>query len=49
MATTSRELVEGDAAPAFQLPSADGETASLDSFAGRPLVLFFYPKDLTPG
>jgi peroxiredoxin Q/BCP len=43
------ELAAGAAAPAFDLPGADGERVSLASLRGRPVVLFFYPKDDTPG
>ncbi|WP_426755182.1 thioredoxin-dependent thiol peroxidase [Myxococcus sp. Y35] len=39
----------GDKAPAFQLPDQDGNTVSLAQFAGRSVVLYFYPKDDTPG
>ncbi len=39
----------GDKAPAFQLPDQDGNTVSLAQFAGRSVVLYFYPKDNTPG
>ncbi len=42
-------LNEGDAAPGFSLPTDDGKTVTLDSFQGRKLVLYFYPKDNTPG
>jgi peroxiredoxin Q/BCP len=49
MRTTSQELVEGNPAPKFERPSTDGDSKSLASFAGRTLVLFFYPKDLTSG
>ncbi|GGI67214.1 peroxiredoxin [Polymorphobacter multimanifer] len=43
------ELAIGDAAPDFTLPpDSDGEL-SLARFAGRKLVLYFYPKDDTPG
>ena len=43
------KLEVGAAAPAFSLPGAEGETLSLASFAGRALVLYFYPKDDTAG
>ncbi len=33
----------------FSLPNQDGEVVSLDSFLGKWLVLYFYPKDNTPG
>jgi thioredoxin-dependent peroxiredoxin len=40
---------EGQAAPEFELPSESGERVSLSSLRGRPVVLYFYPKDDTPG
>ncbi len=40
---------EGDKAPDFSLPRDGGETVSLQDYAGKPLVLFFYPKDDTSG
>jgi peroxiredoxin Q/BCP len=39
----------GKKAPAFSLPDQAGTTHSLSDYAGRPLVLYFYPKDDTPG
>ena len=39
----------GQAAPTFTLPSQDGTQISLDSFKGKWVVLYFYPKDMTPG
>lgn len=36
-------------APAFTLPNQDGTARSLKDYAGRWLVLYFYPKDYTPG
>ena len=42
-------ISEGDPAPAFTLPDQDGEPVSLADFAGRTLVLYFYPKADTPG
>lgn len=36
-------------APAFELPATGGQTLSLASFKGRKVVLYFYPKDSTPG
>ena len=41
--------LEGQKAPAFSLPGNDGKTHSLDEFKGKNVVLFFYPKDSTPG
>ncbi len=42
-------IEEGQKAPAFTLASDKGGKVSLQDFAGRPLVLYFYPKDDTPG
>lgn len=42
-------LAIGSKVPPFQLPRDGGATVSLDSFAGRKLVLFFYPRASTPG
>jgi peroxiredoxin len=39
----------GDKAPAFALEDQDGKTHRLKDYAGRPVVLYFYPKDDTPG
>jgi len=40
---------EGRPAPAFALTSDTGETVTLESLRGKPVVLYFYPKDDTPG
>ena len=42
-------LAEGAMAPAFTLPRDGGESVSLSDFAGKKLVLFFYPRADTPG
>ena len=42
-------LVEGAKAPAFRLPRDGGSDVALSDFAGRKLVLFFYPRADTPG
>ena len=39
----------GDKAPDFSLPSSTGEDISLKDQAGKKVVLYFYPKDDTPG
>jgi len=39
----------GKKAPAFSLPDQQGKTHSLKDYAGKPVVLYFYPKDDTPG
>lgn len=43
------QLAVGDLAPAFTLPDADGQPVSLSDFAGRKVVLYFYPAAMTPG
>ena len=40
---------EGDKAPDFSLTNEEGKMISLKDFLGTPVVLFFYPKDNTPG
>jgi peroxiredoxin Q/BCP len=42
-------IEEGKKAPAFTLPDAKGRKVSLEDFAGKNVVLYFYPKDDTPG
>ncbi|MCC7412899.1 MAG: thioredoxin-dependent thiol peroxidase [Gammaproteobacteria bacterium] len=42
-------IEEGKAAPAFTLPDADGGKVSLKDLKGRDVVVYFYPKDDTPG
>ncbi len=42
-------LQKGDKAPYFEGPDQDGNIIRLSDFAGRRLVLYFYPKDSTPG
>lgn len=39
----------GQKAPEFSLPNENGDIVSLNDFKGRKLVLYFYPKDSTPG
>ena len=43
------QLVEGTAAPDFSGINQKGETISLSGFKGKKLILYFYPKDNTPG
>ncbi len=43
------ELKIGDHAPDFSLPDQDGKMVSLKSLKGKQVVLYFYPKDDTPG
>lgn len=42
-------LKAGDKAPAFTLKDKDGKDVCLSDFAGKKIVLYFYPKDNTPG
>lgn len=42
-------LAPGSTAPLFTLPAHDGSTVSLADFAGKRVVLWFYPKADTPG
>lgn len=39
----------GELAPDFELPADDGSTVRLSALRGRPVVLYFYPRDDTPG
>jgi peroxiredoxin Q/BCP len=45
----SKELKLGEKAPDFSLPDQHGKTIGLKSFKGKQIVLYFYPKDDTPG
>ena len=42
-------LKEGQKAPSFRLSSVDGESVALEDYRGKPVVVYFYPKDDTPG
>ena len=43
------KLKPGGKAPEFTAPTQDGTTVSLSDFLGKPVVLYFYPRDDTPG
>jgi peroxiredoxin Q/BCP len=43
------QIVEGKAAPAFTLTDGDGNKVSLKDFKGKDLIVYFYPRDDTPG
>ena len=45
----AKTLMVGSKAPAFKVKDQDGKTVSLADFRGKKLVLYFYPKDDTPG
>ena len=47
--TAKPALAEGAKAPSFRLPRDGGDTVSLTDYAGKKLVLFFYPRADTPG
>lgn len=43
------ELIEGDKAPNFTAKDQNGKDISLSDFSGKEVILYFYPKDNTPG
>lgn len=43
------ESLEGKKAPAFSLEGSDGKTHSLEQYAGKTVIIYFYPKNNTPG
>lgn len=47
--TVELSLKEGDAAPAFRAETQNGNVVSLEKLRGKVVVLYFYPKDDTPG
>ena len=49
MADMSARLTTGSAAPAFTLPDQDGVERSLSDYAGKAVILYFYPAAMTPG
>lgn len=49
MVSAQSTLKIGDKAPAFTGKDQDGKSVALSSFAGKKVVLYFYPKDQTPG
>ncbi|MCK5735623.1 MAG: redoxin domain-containing protein, partial [Spirochaetaceae bacterium] len=42
-------LKEGDKIPAFTLKNSEDESISISDFPGKTIVIYFYPKDNTPG
>jgi peroxiredoxin Q/BCP len=46
---SKQDVEAGEKAPDWSLPDQDGKTVSLKSFKGKQVVLYFYPKDDTPG
>ena len=48
-ATSTKQLKVGQKAPAFSLPNQDGKIVNLSDYKGKKIVLYFYPKDDTPG
>ena len=46
---SNQRLEPGDKAPGFSLPDDTGQTVSLGDFAGRKVVVYFYPAAMTPG
>lgn len=49
VSTSTRELQVGDRAPAFSLPDDTGNIVNSSEFRGKKVVVYFYPKDDTPG
>ena len=49
MAEFKLKLTEGDVAPEFEAPTNGGGKVSLAEFRGKNVILYFYPKDDTPG
>jgi thioredoxin-dependent peroxiredoxin len=47
--TRSMPLAEGAVAPSFTVKDTNGNTVSLSDYAGKTVILYFYPKDDTPG
>ncbi|MBH0184317.1 MAG: peroxiredoxin [Nitrospira sp.] len=45
----SKDIAVGQAAPELSIPDQHGKTVTLKSFKGKQIVLYFYPKDDTPG
>ncbi len=43
------ETIPNAKAPSFTLPDSDGNLVSLSDFSGKRVVLYFYPRDNTPG
>lgn len=43
------KVLEGNIAPDFKLKASNGKEISLSDFLGKNIVLYFYPKDNTPG
>lgn len=49
MGVTIGKITVGEKLPDFELPNQNGENVSLDSLKGQKFILFFYPKDDSPG
>ena len=45
----SQKIKVGDAIPTFSLPNQDNKMVNISDFMGQPFVVYFYPKDDTPG
>lgn len=45
----TKRVEEGDKAPTFSMPTDGGGKAALQDYKGKVLVLYFYPRDMTPG
>jgi hypothetical protein len=49
LSNSALQIDVGDEAPSFTLKDQNGRDVSLSKFKGKPTVLYFYPKDDTPG
>ena len=49
MSVSAGDISEGDRAPAFSMATDGGGTVSLKALKGQTVILYFYPKDSTPG
>ncbi len=45
----AKKIQINDALPAFSLPNEEGQLIDINDYIGKPLVIYFYPKDDTPG
>lgn len=44
-----KKIIVGDKVPNFKLPNQDGKMVEIANYIGMPMVIYFYPKDNTPG
>ncbi|MBU5443275.1 thioredoxin-dependent thiol peroxidase [Paenibacillus sp. MSJ-34] len=49
MAQAQAQVAVGQPVPDFRLPASNGKTVALSDYRGKKVVVYFYPKDMTPG